>query len=174
MRIAEKGDVVLKELSESYAAEMSRLGDNPEIFKSVSDSFPSPYTLEEAHKFISLAKSKKIGHILAIEWKGIYVGNVGLHFRTGLERKSVEIGYFIGEEYWGNGIATTAVELMCEYGFSNLDINRIIASVMDFNLASQRVLEKSGFVKEGVFKQALYKLNSFHDDHRYAKLKKPD
>ena len=67
------------------------------------------------------------------------MGNIGLHFQTGLERKFVEIGYFIGEEYWGNGIGTQAVSLMCDYGFQNLDITRIIGSVMDFNIGSMRV-----------------------------------
>lgn len=112
--------------------------------------------------------------IFAIEWNGIHVGNIGLHFQTGLERKSVEIGYFIGEEYWGNGIATKAIGLMRNYGFATLDINRIMASVVGFNKASMKALENNGFEKEGVFKQALFKLGEFHDDHRYAKLKKPD
>ena len=60
---------------------------------------------------------------------------------------------------------------MCDYGFQNLDINRIIGSVMDFNIGSMRVLEKCGFKKEGAFKQALIKLGEFHDDYRYGLLK---
>ncbi len=174
MKISEKGDIALFELTNEYASEMARLGDNPNIFRCVSDSFPSPYTKEKALEFIAMAKEKKKAHVFGVFWKGTFVGNIGLHFQSGLERKSVEIGYFIGEEYWGNGIATQAVSMMCEYGFNNLDINRIIGSVMDFNIGSMRVLEKCDFEKEGVFKQALIKLGKFHDDYRYAKLKKPD
>ena len=109
--------------------------------------------------------------IFAIEWNGTYVGNVGLHFRTGLERKSVEIGYFIGEEYWGNGIATEAVKLICQYGFENLDVNRIIAGVFAHNEGSKRVLEKCGFELEGIMKQALFKMGEFYDNYRYGLLK---
>ena len=171
MKIDEQGDIALFELSEKYAQEMARLGDNPNIYKCVSDNFPTPYTIDKAKEFIELANSLSIGHIFAIEWKGAYAGNIGLHFKQGLERKSVELGYFIGEEYLGNGIATQAIKIICEYGLKHLDINRISASVMDFNLASMRALEKNGFEKEGVFKQALFKLGKFFDDHRYGKLK---
>jgi RimJ/RimL family protein N-acetyltransferase len=171
MVIAEYKNIVIKDLNSSYARELARLGDNPNVFACVSNSFPNPYTEKDAHQFISKAIDQKMGHIFAIEWNGKYVGNVGLHFKPGLEEKSVELGYFIGEEYWGNGIATQAVELMCKYGFENLDINRINASVMDFNVASQKVLNKCGFEKEGVLKQALFKLGKFHDDHRYGLLK---
>ncbi len=169
--IIHKGDIELCELTNNIAKEMARLGDNPNVFKCVSDNFPNPYTHEKALEFIAKAHEQKIGHIFGIYWKGTFVGNIGLHFQTGLERKSVEIGYFIGEEYWGNGIATQGVSLMCNYGFQNLDINRIIGSVMDFNIGSMRVLEKCGFEKEGVFKQAIFKLGEYHDDYRYGLLK---
>lgn len=169
--IIHKGEIEICELTKDIAKEMARLGDNPNVFKCVSDSFPNPYTYEKALEFIAKAQEQKIGHIFGIYWKGTFVGNIGLHSQTGLERKSVEIGYFIGEEYWGNGIGTQAVSLMCDYGFQNLDINRIIGSVMDFNIGSMRVLEKCGFKKEGVFKQALIKLGEFHNDYRYGLLK---
>jgi len=171
MVIAKNKNIILKDLDSTNAKELARLGNNPNVFKCVSDTFPNPYLEKDAQEFISKAISKKIGHIFAIEWNGNYVGNIGLHFKTGLEYKSVELGYFIGEEYWGNGIATEAVNLICNYGFENLEINRINASVMDFNIASIRVLEKCGFEKEGVLKKALFKLGDFYDDHRFGLLK---
>lgn len=163
--------VTLRKLTLKDVDTLAHLGNNINIFRFTSDSFPYPYTKEKAVEFIKKAIKGENEVIFAIEWNGNYVGNTGLHFRTGLERKSVEIGYFIGEEYWGNGIATEAVKLICEYGFEHLDINRIIAGVFAHNEGSKRVLEKCGFELEGVMKKALFKMGDFYDNFRYALLK---
>jgi len=84
--------------------------------------------------------------------------------------KSAEVGYFIGEAYWNKGIVTTALNLIVDYGFRNLDIVRIHTGVYEHNLASQRVLEKCGFIKEGVFKKAVFKQEKFWNEVRYARI----
>jgi RimJ/RimL family protein N-acetyltransferase len=84
---------------------------------------------------------------------------------------SAEIGYFIGEPYWNKGIVTKAVKLITEYGFQHLGIIRIQTGVFEYNTASQRVLEKCGFVKEGVFRKSVIKQGKLWDEVRYAKLK---
>jgi RimJ/RimL family protein N-acetyltransferase len=66
---------------------------------------------------------------------------------------------------------TKAVNLICEYGFSKLDIVRIHTGVFDYNIPSQKVLEKCGFCKEAVFKNAIYKNDTLCDEVRYSKLK---
>jgi RimJ/RimL family protein N-acetyltransferase len=86
-------------------------------------------------------------------------------------RKSAEIGYLLNEQFWNRGIMTKAVNLICEYGFVELDIVRIHTGVFEYNLASQRVLEKCGFVKEGVFRKAIFKNGILWDEIRYANLK---
>lgn len=73
-------------------------------------------------------------------------------------------------QYWNKGIATAAVNLITEYGFSTLDIVRIHSGVYDHNAASQRVLEKCGYIKEGIFKKAVYKQGKFWNEVRYAKI----
>jgi RimJ/RimL family protein N-acetyltransferase len=99
------------------------------------------------------------------------VGNASLSLGTDVYRKSAEIAYFIGEPFWNKGIVTKAVNLLTEWGFNNLDIVRIHTGVYDYNLASQRVLEKCGFIKEAVFKLAIYKNDRLYDEIRYAKIK---
>ena len=167
----ESNNVKLRKLTLDDADTLAHLGNNINIFQFTSDNFPHPFTKEKAIKFINKAIKGENETIFAIEWNGIYVGNTGLHYQTGLERKSVEVGYFIGEEYWGNGIATEAVKQICEYGFANLDINRIIAGVIEGNKGSMRVLEKNGFELEGIMKQALLKMGKFKDNYRYGLLK---
>jgi RimJ/RimL family protein N-acetyltransferase len=88
-------------------------------------------------------------------------------------RKSAEVGYFIGEDYWNKGIVTVALNLITEYGFRNLNIVRIHSGVYEHNLASQRVLEKCGYIKEGVFQKAVFKKDQFWNEVRYAKVTDP-
>ncbi len=98
-------------------------------------------------------------------------GNIGLVKGTDVYVKSAEIGYFLGELFWNKGIMTQAVNLITDYGFENLDIDRIYTGVFDYNLASQRVLEKCGFTKEATFRKAIFKNGKIYDEIRYAKLK---
>jgi RimJ/RimL family protein N-acetyltransferase len=85
--------------------------------------------------------------------------------------KIAEIGYWIGEPYWGKGIAGRAVALITANGFGELNLVRIYAGVFDFNIASMKVLEKNGFQKEGIFRHAVIKNGRICDEHRYYKLK---
>jgi RimJ/RimL family protein N-acetyltransferase len=91
--------------------------------------------------------------------------------QTDIYRLGAEIGYWIGEPYWGQGIATKAVELVTEYGFNRLGLERIYSGVFDFNKASQKVLEKSGFTLEGIFKKSVIKNGRIINEYRYAKIK---
>ena len=84
-------------------------------------------------------------------------------------RKNAEIGYWLGEAYWGNKIISTAIMDVVKYTFANYDIHRIYAGVFEYNVASMRVLEKAGFVKEAVLRKSLTKEGKLFDEHIYAK-----
>ena len=81
------------------------------------------------------------------------------------------MGYWIGESFWNKGIATKAVSMISEYAFEKLGLNRIYAKVFDPNVASMKVLEKCGYLLEGISKNAVIKNNRVLDEHRYALLK---
>ena len=165
------GDVRLRKFRQTDSVRMVELANNENISRNLRDGFPYPYTLRHAKDFIDRCLSMHPPTIFAIEYKGEYVGNIGLMKGVDVYRKSAEVGYFIGEEYWGKGIATIALNLACEYGFNHLDVIRIHAGVYEHNLASQRVLEKAGFTKEGVFKNAVFKQEKFWNEVRYAKIR---
>jgi RimJ/RimL family protein N-acetyltransferase len=150
---------------------MARIANNEKITRNLRDGFPHPYTDDDAREFIDKCLALDPPAIFAIEYKGEYAGNIGLSPGTNVYRKSAEVGYFIGEEYWNRGIVTKALALITDYGFGQLDLVRIHTGVYEHNLASQRVLEKCGFVKEGVFRKAVYKKGEFLNEVRYAKLK---
>ena len=163
--------VKLRPLQMPDALGLAELANNPKISINLRDGFPHPYLQENAEKFIGMCLKQDPVQVFAIEYKGEYAGNIGLHPGEDVYRKSAEIGYFIGESYWNRGIATEAVKQMVVYGFSNFDIIRIHTGVFEFNTASQRVLEKCGFTKEAVFEKAVFKNNRLWDEVRYALIK---
>jgi RimJ/RimL family protein N-acetyltransferase len=83
------------------------------------------------------------------------------------------MGYFIGEAYWGSGIATEAVRLLTQYICTLPNMVRIQAKVFSGNLASTRVLEKNGFILEATHQQAVYKNNQLLDEQIWIKLTQP-
>ena len=86
-------------------------------------------------------------------------------------RKNMEVGYFLGEQYWGKGITSIALRKFVEYIFNTFDITRIYAPVFEYNIASQRVLKKAGFRKEAILMKSVIKNNLYHNEVLYALLK---
>ena len=159
----------LRPLRPEDAPTLSALANNKKIWDRVRDYFPYPYTESDAREFIFSALESDPPLSLAMESQGQFCGVVGLMPQTDVNRKTAEIGYWIGEPFWNQGLATEAVKQMCEYGFG-LGFARLQAGVFDFNQASMRVLEKNGFVREGIFRQAVYKNGRFWDEHWFGKL----
>jgi len=164
------GETKLRRFKKSDAPRMAELANNEKISRNLTDGFPHPYTIEHAEGFLEKYMNQDPVSIFAIEYQGEYVGNIGLVKGTDIHRKCAEIGYFIGEPYWNKGIVTAAVNLITEYGFKNLDIVRIHTGIFEYNAASQRVLEKCGFVKEGVFQKSVFKQGKLWNEVRYAKI----
>lgn len=160
--------VKLREFNDSDIARVAELCDNKKIWINVRDIFPSPYTLKDAEFFIGLCNNAKPATTFAIEFNSELVGCIGLELQSDIHKKSAELGYWIGEPYWGKGIASQAVPKLVEFGFETFGLNRIYACVYDYNKASCRVLEKSGFQLEGILRKAVYKNESFCDEYRYA------
>jgi [ribosomal protein S5]-alanine N-acetyltransferase len=162
------GDIRLRHFRDSDAPRLAWLANNEKIGKNLRDGFPFPYTEEDAVKFIQ--HFRQFEAYFAIEYKGEYVGNISLTPLDNVYRKTAEIGYFIGEPYWNKGITTTAVKLITEYGFKVLKFARIHTGVYEYNPASQHVLEKCGYVKEGVFRKSIFKNDHLWDEIRFARI----
>jgi RimJ/RimL family protein N-acetyltransferase len=108
--------------------------------------------------------------VFAIDCNGELCGLIGLILQKDVYRKSAEIGYWIGEPFWGKGIATKAVELITAYAFEELKLIRIFAGAFQYNVGSMCVLANNGFLKEGILQKAIFKNGKFWNEHRYAKL----
>lgn len=160
--------ILLRYLEADDAPRIAELCNNLKIWQNVKDVFPHPYSLEDANNFIKTTNSETLITTFAIDYNNELVGAIGLTLQDDVYRKSAELGYWIGEPYWGLGIATTSIKLICDMGFNQLDLIRIYAGVFETNLASMRVLEKVGFTKECIAKKAIVKDNKIMDGHRYA------
>lgn len=86
-----------------------------------------------------------------IELKGNPIGSITV-VKKDLNNRSCELGYNIGSKYWNKGYATEAIHKVVEYLFNTKLFDIITAECFEFNVASVRVLEKNGFVKEGVLR----------------------
>ena len=142
--------------------------NNWNVAKNLMDKFPHPYTEADGRDFIAFANSDEPVHIFAIAVEAQAVGGIGLHPQTDIHRKNAELGYWLAEPFWGNGIISAAIRQMVDFGFATFDIDRIFARPFGTNLASQRVLEKNGFVLEGRFEEVLYKNGEYLDELIYA------
>lgn len=162
--------VQIRSLKSSDKSTLATLANNKKVWDNLRDYIPYPYVENDAEYFINITKQQNPKQTFAIEYKGDLCGVIGLVIQTDVYSQSAEIGYWIGEPYWGKGIATKAVELITAYGFDELDLIRIYTGVFDYNRASMRVLEKNGFENEGIFKKAIFKNGRIYDEHRFYKL----
>ena len=159
----------LRALRPEDAPALAALANNKKIWDRVRDYFPYPYTEGDARQFIASALESDPPLSLAIELEREFCGVIGLMPQTDVNRKTAEIGYWLGEPFWHRGLATEAVRQMCDYAFG-LGFARLQAAVFDFNTASMRVLEKNGFVREGIFRRSVFKNGQFWDEHWFGKL----
>lgn len=163
--------ISLRELAISDAAELSAIVNNKNVWDNMDD-IPYPNTPKDSEDFIRLLIAEKEQKIaFAICYDGKIIGWIGVFRRENIRRMTGEMGYYIAEEYWGKGITTEAIKQMCKYIFENTDIVRIFAEAFGFNKASCRVLEKAGFVFEGVLRKNGIKNGQIIDMKLYAIIK---
>ncbi len=138
-------------------------------------SMPFPYTLTHAKQFIALAQENWDNGTEAqfgIEDKntGKLIGMIGLT-RIATTHKNAEMGYWLGKPFWGQGLASEAVSMMLEYAFGDMKLHRVYSRVRSKNIASQKVLERAGFIKEGCFREHIKHQGRWDDLLWYGKLR---
>ena len=155
------------------ASALAKLINNKKVQDNLRDGLPFPYGEEDAKVFLSamLASDPDQNMAFAIEADGELIGSISatrcanIHFRT------AELGYYLGEPYWGKGFATEAVRQICDYIYRNTDIIRIFAEPFAYNTASCRVLEKAGFQLEGLLRSNAVKNGRILDMKMYARIR---
>jgi RimJ/RimL family protein N-acetyltransferase len=142
--------------------------NNHRVWVNLRDSFPYPYTEADARAWLLVARLQQPETTFAIAGPESAVGGIGIQLQYDVYRRSAEIGYWLGEPYWGRGIATMAVRAMSRYAFHRFDILRLFASVFAWNPGSARVLEKAGYRLEGRLRSAVFKDGRVVDQLMYG------
>ncbi len=154
---------VLRPLRENDAASIAQHANNPKVAAHLRDRFPHPYGTEDARRFLAYAAETGGEVIACIEVEGEAAGAIGLQFRTDIERCSAELGYWLGEKYWGRGVMTEAIRSFTGWAMPRFELTRVYAEVFSENPASARVLEKAGFQRIGVLRKAAIKAGAHRD-----------
>ncbi|MCI8360954.1 MAG: GNAT family N-acetyltransferase [Clostridiales bacterium] len=166
-------DFILREWTEEDAETLAACANNPKIAANLRDVFPCPYTLADARAYINGCaagpEEKQLCRAIAID--GQAAGSIGVFLGDDVYRRSGELGYWLAEPYWGQGIMTRAVEQICREAFDRFVIDRIYAEPFARNQGSRRVLEKAGFRLEGVMRKGVYKNGETLDYCMYALLR---
>lgn len=145
-----------------------RHADNRKIWRNLADVFPHPYTGQDAEAWFTLLEQQSPLANFAIEVDGGAIGGIGFTPFDDVGRKTAEFGYWLGEAYWGRGIATAAAKAFVAHVFEHHRFERLQAGVFAWNPASMRVLEKVGCVREGVLRRSVFKDGQVIDRVLYA------
>lgn len=154
------------------AAELAELLNNKKILDNLRDGLPYPYTESDARYYINAMQTADKNSVLAfaVVCDNELAGSIGIFRQSNIHFRTAELGYYIGEKFWNKGVATEAVKLACQKAFAT-DIIRIYAEPFARNTASCRVLEKSGFVCEGVLRANAVKNGIIEDMKIYSLIK---
>jgi RimJ/RimL family protein N-acetyltransferase len=160
----------LRELLPSDLDRLVRLANDENVSRYLIYTFPHPYTPADAEWWIGTGSKQNGAITRVIEYRGEFAGLVGITPQAGWRNHLAEIGYWLGKEYWGRGIATSALKQMTDYGFGSLQLQKLYAPVLAPNVASMRVVTKCGYELEGILKSEVRKAGRLYDLHHFAKM----
>ena len=151
------------------AESLANHANNRKVWLGLRDLFPHPYTIRDAHEFLERAVKDQVTTKFCIEINNRAVGGMGIHPGQDVHSHTATLGYWLGEDFWGQGIMTDAVSALTDFWFQNTPVRRISADVFANNPGSARVLEKAGFILEGRLKNCVIKNGELLDSLVYAK-----
>ena len=166
----EGGCCLLRTWLTSDAPSLVHHANNLNVAKHLRDRFPHPYTRAHAFAFLTHAFAAECPTNLAIDVGGAAVGGIGYVRGSDVERYSAEVGYWLGEECWGRGIATEALQMLTRHLFSEVRLLRLFALPLADNAGSVRVLEKAGYEREGLLRASCVKYGRCRDQLLYARI----
>jgi len=158
----------LRALRPADAPALARHADDEAVWRNLFEGFPRPYTLADAEAWCS-GGWRAGGHVWGITVDGAVIGCVGARPDAGWLRCNAEIGYWIGQAFWGRGITSEALALATRSAFETLpELTRLYASIFAWNEGSMAVARKCGYVREGLMRQSAIKAGRVIDRVMYA------
>ena len=154
----------------SDAKELAAALNNKRILNNLRDGLPFPYTERDAAEYITAMRSADENDTFAyaITAEDHVIGSIGAFRQGNIHRQTAEMGYYLAEEYWGQGVMSGAIRQLCDIIFQTTDILRIYAEPFSYNAGSRRALEKAGFRYEGLMKSNAVKNGKVVDMALYS------
>jgi RimJ/RimL family protein N-acetyltransferase len=148
-----------------------RYANDRDVWINLRDRFPHPYIEADARRWLEYVCGEPVATQWAIEVDGEAAGGIGLEPQADIERMSAEIGFWLGRPFWGRGLMTQAASAVSEWALNQPGCLRLYASVLEWNPASMRVLEKAGYQREGLLRRSAIKDGVVVDRVLYARIR---
>lgn len=158
----------LRPFRDGDQASIVRYANNRRLWLNLRDAFPHPYTRADADTWVRRVAGHEPPTQCAIEVGGEAVGSIGLTLQEDVHRRSGEIGYWLGEPFWGRRLMSEAVPAFTAYALTTFDVCRLYATVFEWNPASARVLAKAGYALEGRLRKSVIKDGHTIDQFLFA------
>lgn len=150
--------------------DLQKHANNMKIWQNLRDRFPHPYKIEDAQNWINIVSARQQGEVGAICQEDRFIGTIGIEFGSDIHAYSAELGYWLGEPYWGRGIMAQAIKLYTDYVIERFKLIRVYAIPFEENKASSRVLENAGFKYEGLLRLSAVKQGRAQNTLMFAKI----
>ena len=150
-------DITLRDWLPSDAAALASNLNNPSVVRYLTEMIPMPYTISHARVFIGM---NNFGHFQisrAILVDDILVGGIAIKPQEDIWKPGAELRFFLGEPHWGKGIMPRSIRKFIIFAFANYAFERFFCHTIEEYTSCMRVLEKAGFRKEGVLRNAISK-----------------
>src|SRR3954453_5049978 len=164
------GACVLRAWWKSDAASLVQHANNRNVAQHLRDRFPHPYTRAHAVAFLSHAAGADVTTNFAIVVDDAAVGGIGYIRGSDVERFSAEVGYWLGEAYWGRGIMTEAGGRLTQHLWDEVKLLRAFALPLADNQGSIRIFEKAVPEREALLRASCVKYGQPGDQYLYARL----
>jgi ribosomal-protein-alanine N-acetyltransferase len=151
-KILETTRLILREWTNDDTENLFEICSDAQVMKYLGTGKPYE-NLEQAREFLRWATAYQLENgfcrwAVTLKENKKIIGSCGFARPHGTEE--IELGYLLAQNFWGNGFATEAAQACLNYGFGKLGFHEIIAMTDLENVASQKVLEKIGFVQRGI------------------------
>jgi len=171
MQIQVDEDILIRSYQEEDARSLAKYANNRKVWQNLRNAFPSPYSEKDALSWIDFNQKIKQPLSFALIVNGECAGSIGFKPRSDVYLKNQELGYWLGEPFWGKGIMSKAVKKLSDIALERFDIVRLEAHIYSWNIGSMRVVEKAGFHREAILKQRIFKNGQIADEHVFVRFK---
>jgi len=159
---------LLRPLELADAESLARHANDRAVWRNLRDRFPHPYSETDAVDWIQHVRLRPVQASFGIDVNGQAIGSISLMLGEDIARRTAEVGYWLGREFWGRGIMVDALRETTQYAFAELDLTRVFAVPFVTTTRSSRVLEKAGYVREGIMRRSAVKEGMILDQFLYA------